>query len=289
VQRVLYFLSEAGRGLWRHRSLTGTALLALVGALLVPAAFLVVLVNSLHAVHTLGDRREMIVFLRDGATAADRDSLAERLAPVSRQVTYVSKQDAWDEMARELGGSELLEAVGQNPLPASLRVRLRPEYLHYEAMDSVATAVADVDAVEEVQFGGEWVRRLDRFVETLRIAGFGIAAIIALVMIFVVANAIRLTVVARRELHRVMRLLGAGRFFLRVPLVLEGILLSLLAAAGALALVYGLFLLLEGRLAVLPVFPPWRWLAAFVVAAAALGALGSALAVSRIGHEEHKR
>jgi cell division protein FtsX len=86
-----------------------------------------------------------------------------------------------------------------------------------------------------------------------------------------------------------MRLLGAGRFFLRVPLVLEGTLLSILAAAGALALVYGLFLLVEGRLAVLPVFPPWRWLAGFVAAAAGLGALGSALAVSRIGHEERKR
>lgn len=289
MQRVLYFLSEAWRGLWRHRPLTGTAFLALVGALLVPAAFLVVLVNSLHAVHTLGDRREMIVFLRDGATAADRDSLAERLGPVARQVTFVSKQDAWDEMAHELGGSELLEAVGQNPLPASLRVRLRPEYLHYEAMDSVATAVADDAAVEEVQFGGEWVRRLDRFIETLRVTGFGIGAIIALVVIFVVGNAIRLTVVARRELHRVMRLLGAGRFFLRVPLVLEGTLISLLAAAGALLLVYGLFRLVEDRLAVLPVFPPWRWLAAFVVAAGLLGAFGSALAASHVGRGERRR
>jgi cell division transport system permease protein len=289
MQRMLYFLSEAWRGLWRHRSLTGTALLALIGALLVPAVFLVLLVNSLHAVHTLGDRREMIVFLRDGATAADRDSLAERLAPVSRQVTFVSKQEAWDEMAHELGGTELLEAVGQNPLPASLRVRLRSEYLHYEAMDSVATAVAEDAAVEEVQFGGEWVRRLDRFIETLRVTGFGIAIIVALVVIFVVSNAIRLTVVARRELHRVMRLLGAGRFFLRVPLVLEGTLISVLAAGGALVLVYGLFQLVEGRLAVLPVFPPWRWLAAFVAAAGLLGALGSALAVSRIGHEGRQR
>jgi cell division transport system permease protein len=289
MQRMLYFLSEAWRGLWRHRSLSLTALLALTGALLVPAAFLVVLVNSLHAVHTLGDRREMIVFLRDAATPADRDTLAERLAPVARQVTFVSKQEAWDEMARELGGTELLEAVGQNPLPASLRVRLRPEYLHYEAMDSIATAVGGAEAVEEVQFGGEWVRRLDRFIETLRVAGFGIAAIIALVVIIVVSNSIRLTVVARRELHRVMRLLGAGRFFLRIPLVLEGTLISLLAAAGALAVVYGLFRVVEDRLAVLPVFLPWRWVLAFLGAAAVLGAFGSTLAVSRIGHEERKR
>lgn len=289
MQRFRYFLNEAWRGLWRHRPLTLTALLALVGALLVPAAFLVVLVNALHAVHTLGDRREMIVYLRDDARAADRDTLAEALAPAARQIDYVTKEEAWEEMARELGGSELLETVGQNPLPASLRVKLRQEYLHYEAMDSIAAVVAGADPVEEVQFGGEWVRRLDRFIGMLRVVGLTIAAIIALVVVFVVANAIRLTVVARRELHRVMRLLGAGRFFLRVPLVFEGILLSLLAAAVSLAVVYGLFRLVEGQLTVLPVFPPWRWLAAFLAAAGALGALGSTLAVFRIGHEERRR
>jgi cell division transport system permease protein len=286
---VLYFLREAGRGLWRHRSLTLTALAALVGALLVPAVFLVVLVNSINAVHTLGDRREMIVFLRDGAGDAARRALAARLLPVARQVTYVSKEAAWDEMARELGGSELLDAVGQNPLPASLRVRLRQVYLNFDAMDSIATSVREDDAVEEVQFGGEWVRRLDRFMETLRVTGFGIGAVIALVVIFVVANAIRLTVLARRDLHRVMRLLGAGRLFLRAPLVLEGFLISLLAAGLALAAVYGLFRLLEGRLAALPTFLPWSWIAAFVGGAAALGTLGSLLAVTRVGHGERER
>jgi cell division transport system permease protein len=287
--RVRYFLREAWRGLWRHRSLTLTALAALVGVLLVPAVFLVVLVNSLNAVHTLGDRREMIVFLRDGSDDEARRALTASLAPVARQVTYVSKQAAWDEMARELGGSELLQAVGENPLPASLRVRLRKVYLNYEAMDSIATAVRGDEAVEEVQFGGEWVRRLDRFIETLRVTGFGIAGVIALVVIFVVANAIRLTVLARRDLHRVMRLLGAGRLFIRAPLVLEGLLISLLAAGVALGAVYGLFRLVEGRLAVLPVFLPWSWMIAFLGGAALLGTLGSTLAVTRVGHGERER
>jgi cell division transport system permease protein len=289
MRRVLYFVREAWRGLWRHRSLTLTALAALAGVLLVPAVFLVLLVNSLNAVHTLGDRREMIVFLRDGASDEARRALAARLAPAARQMTFVSKEAAWDEMARELGGSELLEAVGQNPLPASLRVRLRKVYLNFDAMDSIATAVGDDEAVEEVQFGGEWVRRLDRFIDTLRVTGFGIAGVIALVVIFVVANAIRLTVLARRDLHRVMRLLGAGRFFIRVPLVLEGLLISLLAAGVALGAVYGLFRLVEGRLAVLPVFLPWSWMAAFLGGAALLGTLGSTLAVTRVGHGERER
>ena len=164
--RLSYVFREAWRGLWHHRSLTFTAFLALVGALLVPCVFLVVLVNALSAVHSLGDRREMVVFLRDDAPDSTRQKLEQELAPVARQVRFVSKDEAWDEMAQELGGDELLRAVGENPLPASYRVKLKPGYLHFAAMDSISQAISQTKGIEEVQFGGQWIRRLDRFLET---------------------------------------------------------------------------------------------------------------------------
>jgi cell division transport system permease protein len=286
MERVRYFLHESWRGLWRHRSLTVTALLALVGALLVPAVFLVVLVNALHAVESVGDRREMIVFFLDRAGDAERQAVEDTLRPVARAITFVSKEQAWDELVRELGGSELLEAAGQNPLPASLRVRLLPEYLHYEAVDTIAGGVRAMSGVEEVQFGGEWVRRYDRFLANLRAVGLAVAAVVGFVVIFVIANTIRLTIVARRDLHRVMFLLGASGRFVRLPHLLEGVLVSVIAAALSLLLVYVLIRALEPRLTILPVFLSWPWIAAFLLAAGIFGLVGSALAVSRLAREE---
>lgn len=287
--RIGYIIREAWRGFWYHRSLTFTAFLALVGALLVPCVFLVVLVNALSALQTLGDRREMIVFLEDATPDSTRQAVAASLSRVARQITYVSKEQAWDEMARELGGDELLRAVGENPLPASYRVKLRPAYLHFASMDSISQAISQSAGVEEVQFGGQWIKRLDRFLETLRTTGFGIAAVVGAVVLFVVANAIRLTVVARRDIHRVMLLLGASRRFIRSPLILEGALVSSLAALTALGLTYLLVLGLANRLIVLPEFMPWRWMAAFVAAAALLGMFGSALALTRVAREDRSR
>src|SRR5262249_43805026 len=165
--RLSYLFREAWRGLWHHRSLTFTAFLALVGALLVPCVFLVVFVNALSAVHQLGDRREMVVFLEDGIPDTTKQDVERRLALVARQITFVSKDEAWDEMAKELGGDELLRAVNENPLPASFRVKLRPGYLHYAAMDSISQAISQAAGVEEVQYGGQWIRRLDQFLQTL--------------------------------------------------------------------------------------------------------------------------
>lgn len=287
--RLSYLLREAWRGLWHHRSLTFTAFLALVGALLVPCAFLVVFVNALSAVHQLGDRREMVVFLQDDVADSTKQDIERRLGLVARQITFVSKEEAWDEMAKELGGDELLRAVNENPLPASFRVKLRPAYLHYAAMDSISQAISQAAGVEEVQYGGEWIRRLDQFLLTLRTTGFGIAGIIGAVVLFVVANAIRLTVVARRDIHRVMVLLGASRRFVRAPLLFEGALVSALAAGTSLGIMYLIVLGLANRLAISPTFLPWRWMLAVIGVASLLGILGSALALARVGREDRTR
>jgi cell division transport system permease protein len=287
--RFSYLMREAWRGLWYHRSLTFTAFLALVGALLVPCVFLVVFENALSAVHQLGDRREMVVFLQDDIPDTTKQGVERRLALVARQITFVSKEEAWDEMAKELGGDELLRAVNENPLPASFRVKLLPAYLHYAAMDSISRAISQAAGVEEVQYGGEWIRRLDQFLQTLRTAGLGLAGIIGAVVLFVVANAIRLTVVARRDIHRVMVLLGASRRFVRAPLLFEGWLVSALAAAAALGITYLIVIGLASRLAILPMFLPWRWMLALVGAASLLGILGSALALARVGREDRTR
>jgi len=105
----------------------------------------------------------------------------------------------------------------------------------------------------------------------------------------VVANAIRLTVVARRDIHRVMVMLGASRRFVRTPLLFEGALVSVLASGTALGITYLIVLGLANRLVILPSFLPWRWMLSFVGAAALLGILGSALALARVGREDRTR
>jgi cell division transport system permease protein len=284
--RLDYYFREAWRGITFHRALTGNSLLALTGALVIPAVFLIVLVNALSSVDTVGSRREMVIFLHDDVPDSTLNELTGRFDGMTQKLVHMSKEDAWEEMAHELGGTELLEAVGENPLPASLRVQLLPGYRHYDAMDSITASLEGHEAVEEVQFGATAVQVMDRLIDTLTWIGLGVGAIIALVVLFIVANTIRLTVIARREIHRVMKQMGAGGAFLRAPLVLEGMIVCLLASLFALGLVYALFLILEQQLVVLPEFLPWQWMVAFVGVSGLLGAFGSLLALSRLGSEE---
>lgn len=276
--RLLYFVAEAWRGLWHHRTLTFTALVSLVGGLLVLGIFLALTSNAEHALSALGDRREIVVYLRDSATEAEKNALVARMDSLYGHATYVTRGQAWEEFARELGGTELLEAVGQNPLPASIRLSLRPELLNFDAMERTADALSSEPAVEEVRFGGEWVRRLDQFIATLTFLDLVVGAIVALAVLFVVGNTIRLTMVARQDILRVMALVGAGDAFIRLPLILEGLIEAVLGALIALGILYGGLAYLDGRpvdLAPLPL----AWAGAFVGFAALLGTLGSYVAL----------
>jgi cell division transport system permease protein len=278
LNRIGWFIREAWRGLWFHRSTTWTALLSVFGSFLVLGVFLLFTANVQHALNALGDRREVVVYLRDSTTPDAREELIARLDSLYGVATYVSRERAWEEFAKELGGTELLEAVGQNPLPASIRLKLRPEFLNFTAMEKLSDTLAAEPGVEEVRFGGEWVQRLDSFIATLRFVDLAIGIVVALSVVFVVANTIRLAFIARRETMRIMALVGASNGFIFAPLVLEGVIAAAIAAVIAVGVVHGAAAYLDGRpVDILPL--PLSWSVLFVAGAMLLGLVGAVVAL----------
>src|SRR5439155_23567841 len=117
------------------------SIFSLTAALTLSGVFLLIAHNTEVALKRVGDRREMVIYLRDEVTAEQRNDLMARLRQLYGEVTYVTKDEAWKEFTHQVGDPALLEAVDGNPLPASLRVKLRPELLNYRAMDEVARQV----------------------------------------------------------------------------------------------------------------------------------------------------
>ena len=281
MTRLAWFVREAWRGLWFHRAATWTALVSAIGAFLVLGVFLLFTANVQRALTGLGDRREVVIYLRDYAPDAARDSLLARLDSLYGAATYVSREQAWADFSAQLGGSDLLEAVGQNPLPASIRVKLRPAFGNFGATERMADDVAANRIVETVRYGGEWVRRLDEFVATLRRIDLMVGLVVALSVLFIVGNAIRLTFIARRETLRTLALVGAGDGFIFTPLVLEGAIATALGALVAMGLGQLGAALLNGKPVDLAPLP-WTWAAAFVGGGTLLGLVGGLAALLRL-------
>jgi cell division transport system permease protein len=276
-----FYVREAIRSFRQHGGLAINAVLAITAALTLAGLFLLLAHNAQTALRLIGDRREMVVYLKDEVTEAQRDELIGRLTDLYGTVKYVSKDEAWKEFTQEVGDPQLLESVDQNPLPSSLRVRLRPELLTAVAMSAAAREVSEFPEVEDVRYGAEWVQRLDELNLGLARGALAVGLAVALALVLVVYNTIRLTVLARRRPIEIMSRLGATDAFVAQPFVIEAMLEALIAAALALGLMLASYRAVSSQLEGV-VFLPWSWIAGFVGAALALAWMAAMLALARV-------
>jgi cell division transport system permease protein len=276
-----FFLKEAVRSFRHHRGLATTAIISLTSALVLSGMFLLVAHNAGLALHTVGDRREMVVYLNDSVSPDQVEALSRQFESSYGIVSYVSKDQAWTEFSEEIEDPALLEAVEGNPLPASLRIKLKPELLTATAMEEAAKHIAEIPEVEDVVYGGEWVRRLDELTRNLQWAAIVAGVLIGLAVVFMMYNTIRLSVLARRLQVEIMSRLGATDGFIVTPFVFEAIFEAGVAAIAALALVFGIQQGISAQ--VVPVaFLPWTWALGFLAANLMLAWLAASLALNRV-------
>lgn len=276
-----FFIREAWRSFKAHRGLALTTIFSLTAALTLCALFLLVSWNANQALRAIGDRREMVVYLRDDIADIELQALQAKITELYGSSTFVSRSQAWEEFSQQVGDPELLRAVDTNPLPASLRVKLKPELQNFVSMEASAGQIGQFPGVEAVRFGGEWVRRLDAVDSSARRAALAVGIVVALAIVFVIHNTMRLTVLARRQQVEIMMRLGASDRFIALPFLVEAVLQTLVASVVALGLVLGLQQLLAPRVEGLVFLPP-LWAGAFVAGSLVLAWSVSAIALTRV-------
>lgn len=277
----LFFLREAWRSFLQHRGLASTAVLSLTAALTLCALFVLLTHNAGYALQLIGDRREMMVYLRDGVAEERREELIERMRDLYGSVTYISKDEAWKEFESQIGDPELLEAVGENPLPAALRVRLKPELLNLPAMQRAAEQVKEFPEVEDVRYGANWVQRLDELTTGLTRGAVAVGIVVALAILLVIYNTIRLSVLARRPQVEIMSRLGASDYFIAAPFVVEALTQAVFASVFALGILYAIKQALVSQVWEI-VFIPIPIAAMFVGVTLVLAWIAAVAAIARV-------
>ena len=204
-------------------------------------------------------------------------------------VVWVSKQEALARFRAGVGeGAALLEGLDENPLPASLEITLAPERRSADVLGEVSATLAGLQGIDDLAYGSDWVEGYSRAVALVRGVGTVIGAVLGLAALLIVANTIRLAVYARRDEIEILLLVGAGRSFVSVPFLLEGLAQGALGGLLALGLLYGLFHLFLPGLAdglafvighARPEFLGGQGALLLVGAGAALGVIGSSVAL----------
>lgn len=249
--------------------------------------FALVALNFRGALAGLAERVEVVAFILRGTPPETIALAGEDISafPEVLSVTYLSEDQALARAQSELVEfREMYRDLVTNPLPASLEIRLQPEYRNAAQAQVVAERVRGFPFVEDVRYGQEWVERLDRLRNLAGLIGGVIGIAFAAVAMVIIGVTIRITVLHRAEEIAIMRLVGATNGFIRRPFLLESALKGVLGGLLAIGLCWAGFHLFRATsgfdLAALTFFHPGQ-MALMVLFGALIGLLGSLLSVGR--------
>jgi cell division transport system permease protein len=249
VRALRYAIEEAALSLWRGRQAGLLSTLTIALALFVLGAFLLVTANLDRVGAEWSRAAELSIYLKDDATPADRRAI-EAALPSDLVATheYVSKPDALARFKQTFTDlTTAVDTLGDNPLPASIDVRLRPEAGAGAAIDTFAERLRQMPGVADVRYDRQWLGRLLSAIGVIRGVGFTLGSLLTIAAALTVANVVRLALYARREEIDIMQLVGAPQVYIRGPFVMEGVLQGGAGAVVALAALGAAFLALRAR------------------------------------------
>jgi cell division transport system permease protein len=226
LAHLRYFVSDAADE-WRHSpgpNLLATATLAAV--LFVAGVNLLVLANLKAHVGRWKHDLRVSVYLVDGASTADVDALAGKIAALSG-VAHVDRIDKEEALRRfRATFKDMADLPGElavNPLPASLEIVLDSGPQASGTARAVRDAVAGSPAVEDVRFDQALLDRIEALLDVAGWGAAGLGLVVLTAVAFVVSGVLRLTVYARRDEIDIMRLVGAGPMLVRGPFLVAGL------------------------------------------------------------------
>jgi len=290
-----FFLKETVEGIRRHSTGSLVTFLQVFISLFFLGVCLIFIVTINHIVDSFLNNLEMGAFLRDDLTyeqAVDLMDVVKNL-PGVREVKYVSKEEAFALMQQRTT-VDIADLVRQNPLPASLKITVSTP----RAAEELAAKIALLEGVDDVSYGEAQLQAILPIFYGLELISFFWAVFTAGATLVTIANTIRLGILARKKGIRIMQLVGATSWFIRIPLLIEGLIYGIGGAALALGFVAVSYDAVLKAIAARNIFNPWmvdfdlmmgNLAIMLFVLGAVIGVIGSLIAVDRHLRDESYR
>ncbi|UBV43771.1 ABC transporter permease [Deinococcus taeanensis] len=265
-----YHLRQALLAMRGNVTATLATLMTMTLTLLMLGFVLLLTLNVNRTITQLESQVEVAAFL---SPDAQDEALLTQVRSITqvREARLVTSEQVLQEMTQDSPFTRDAAALVGNPFPDTLRMRVS----RVEDSRVVAAQVALLPGVQDVEYGAGYVDPTVKTLAAVRLAGYVLVGLLLLGTLFNILNAVRVAMYARRDEISVMRLLGATRGFIRMPHVLEGLMVGVVAAALALGILTPAYLGLTRRVQELaPVFPVVRDPETLAPLLGAVGCLG---------------
>ena len=234
-RNIEFLIQEAITGIWRNGLMAFASISTIALSLGILGAFVLMAMGANNFASAQIGRFQIKVFTQD-ADRAQAESVRDRIREIEDvgSVVILDRDREYADLKTEHPNFDFAGVRGDrgNPLPYCLDVRVADASHTAEVADRIRT----IDHVHRVNEAREQVDRVMTLARIVKAVSYAGVAILLVTTGFITSNAIKLTLYARRREIQIMQLVGATNWFIRVPLVIEGVVFGAVGAAIAWAM-----------------------------------------------------
>lgn len=286
---LAYYLKTALNSL-KHDKWINLLCILTVGVSLLIVSFIYAFVYNVEVLSAkLPERFSIVAFFVKNASEADTQAFYKQLLkmPEVLDAKLISKEEAMKELKDTLKDRSILEGLDENPLSASVEIKLKKDYISNPEVSRIAKQLKQNKIIDDVVYAektAETIFSLKRTIENLT-ATLLISMLTGI--IFVIYSTVKILFYRKKDEIEIMKLLGATPAFIRFPFLVEGGIIGLASGAVAGVMLAGSYFALTYRLhAIFPfiktIILPFEVFLILPVVGLLLGVFGSAIAIGRI-------
>lgn len=222
LRNLEFFLRETFINIRRNGLMSLAAISTVVVSLCILGSFLLAVANLDSIATDIARKVEITLFFKTRTTKSEAKDARQKVLelPGVKEVKYVSRKEALERLEERLEGEiDFSDIEKSNPLPDSLEVRVTDPDL----VGNVVTQLQKLEGFDKPEYGEKYARRILHFNRAVKTVGVATAGLLLLSILLIINNTIRLTIYSRRREIRIMQLVGATNWFIKVPFLMEGV------------------------------------------------------------------
>ena len=237
-----YLLKEGFKNTWTNRMMSFASICVLLSCLVLIGSASMMFLNIESVIDRIEDENVIMVYIKDGTDDAAINEMGGTIKgiPNVAQVEFVSKEEAWADQLKTMEDAQakfFTEISTDIPLPDAYKVTV-------EDLNQFGKTVKEIKKlpnIETIRQNTDLAKKLDTISRGISVIAMGIIAVLFAISLFIISNTIKLTVYSRRLEISIMKSVGATNSFVRLPFVVEGIIIGLLSGVLSLGVVWGVY------------------------------------------------
>lgn len=245
MNRFFYLLKQGVKNIFTHGFMSFASITIIIACLLIMGSFSLLTLNIDAMIDELQNQNNVLAYVDETLSESEARALQSEIEAVSNVTTveFVTREEAMDNFE-----SDYDENLFENIDPTVFRHRFVITLDDLALMKETQTALRNIDGIASVTAHLDYAENFITFRNIVSIVSLILIVILIVVSLFIMTNTIKLATFGRREEIAIMKMVGATNSFIRLPFVIEGLVLGAVGGGIAYLLQWGLYSVLTDKI-----------------------------------------